>query len=150
MKPNRDFSLNIIKLDRSGIRMKNFVLISLLLLLTNSVTYWFSREISGFLTPNVVPIISEIQLKTNCDLMNKSFIIRDLDTGKGVVFNLSKAYLQTVEGNSLQIQMNPTFSDVTSDFEVHKATKKMEIELDCNISNKLKDTLNSLRNTFKN
>jgi hypothetical protein len=46
--------------------------------------------------------------------------------------------------------MNPKFSDVTSDFEVHKATKKMEIELDCNISNKLKDTLNSLRNTFKN
>ena len=150
MKSNRDFSLNIIKLDRSGIRMKNFVLISLLLLLTNSVTYWFSREISGFLTPNVVPIMSEIQLKTNCDLMNKSFIIRDLDTGKGVVFNLSKAYLQTVEGNSLQIQMNPKFSDVTSDFEVHKAAKKMEIELDCNISNKLKDTLNSLRNTFKN
>ncbi len=82
--------------------------------------------------------------------MNKSFIIKDLDTGQGDVFNLSKAYLQTVKGNSLQIQMNPKLSDVTSDFEVHKATKKMEIELDCNISNKLKDTLNSLRNTFKN
>ena len=82
--------------------------------------------------------------------MSKSFIIRDLDTKKAVVFNLKKAYLQTVQGNSLQIQMNPKFSDVTSDFNIHKATKKMEIELDCNISNKLGDTLESLRNTFKN
>ena len=130
--------------------MKNFTLISLLLLTTNAVTYWFNSEISRFFTPNKVSIISEIQLKTNCDLMSKSFIIKDLDTKKAVVFNLKKAYLQTFHGNSLQIQMNPKFSDVTSDFNIHKATKKMEIELDCNISNKLENTLDSLRNTFKN
>ena len=130
--------------------MKNFTLISLLLLTTNAVTYWFNSEISRFLTPDKVSIISEIQLKTNCELMSKSFIIRDLDTKKAVVFNLKKAYLQTFQGNSLQIQMNPKFSDVTSDFNIHKAAKKMEIELDCNISNKLENTLDSLRNTFKN
>ena len=32
----------------------------------------------------------------------------------------------------------------------HKAAKKMKIEVDCNTSNKLKYTLESLKNTFKN
>jgi hypothetical protein len=46
--------------------------------------------------------------------------------------------------------MNPKFSDVTSNFKPHAAKKKMVIEIDCNVSNKLKNTLDSLRNTFKN
>ena len=130
--------------------MKNLITITLLLIVTNAATYWFSSEITSVFKHREVSIISEIELETNCELMNKSFIIKDLATSKSVVFNLSRAYLQTIEGNPLQIQMNPKVSDVTSNFEIHKATQKMEIELDCNISNKLKNTLESLRNTFKN
>jgi len=130
--------------------MKNVILISLLLILTNAITFLLSSKVKLIFLKNEVPIIAEIQLETNCELMNESFIIMDLLTNKSVTFNMSQAYLRTIEGNPLQVQMNPNFSDVTSDFEIHKAAKKMKIDLDCNISNRLKNTLDSLRNTFKN
>ena len=130
--------------------MKNVILISLLLIITNAITFFLSDKVKLVFLKNEVPIIAEIQLETNCELMNESFIIMDLLTNKSVTFNMSQAYLRTVEGNPLQVQMNPNFSDVTSDFEIHKAAKKMKIDLDCNISNRLKNTLDSLRNTFKN
>ena len=130
--------------------MKNVILISLLLIITNAITFLLSSKVKLIFLKNEVPIIAEIQLETNCELMNESFIIMDLLTNKSVTFNMSQAYLRTIEGNPLQVQMNPNFSDVTSDFEIHKAAKKMKIDLDCNISNRLKNTLDSLRNTFKN
>ena len=130
--------------------MKNVILISLLLILTNAITFLLSSKVKLIFLKNEVPIIAEIQLETNCELMNESFIIMDLLTNKSVTFNMSQAYLRTIEGNPLQVQMNPNFSDVTSDFQIHKAAKKMKIDLDCNISNRLKNTLDSLRNTFKN
>jgi hypothetical protein len=130
--------------------LKNLTLIILLLLASNLTTYWYSSEISSIFIKTEETIIAEIQLETNCELMNEAFIAVDLITDKSVSFNLSKAYLRTVDGNPIQIQMNPKFSDVTSNFALHKAQKKMKIEIDCNISNKLKNTLESLRNTFKN
>lgn len=130
--------------------MKNVILISLSLIITNTITFLLSDKVKLIFLKNEVPIIAEIQLETNCELMNESFIIMDLLTNKSVTFNMSQAYLRTIEGNPLQVQMNPNFSDVTSDFEIHKAAKKMKIDLDCNISNRLKNTLDSLRNTFKN
>jgi|TARA_B110000967_G_C18807685_1_gene521908 hypothetical protein len=130
--------------------LKNLTLIILLLLASNITTYWYSSEISSIFIKTEETIIAEIQLETNCELMNEAFIAVDLITDKSVSFNLSKAYLRTLDGNPIQIQMNPKFSDVTSNFALHKAQKKMKIEIDCNISNKLKDTLESLRNTFKN
>jgi len=130
--------------------MKNVILISLSLIITNVITFLLSDKVKLIFLKNEVPIIAEIQLETNCELMNESFIIMDLLTNKSVTFNMSQAYLRTIEGNPLQVQMNPNFSDVTSDFEIHKAAKKMKIDLDCNISNRLKNTLDSLRNTFKN
>ena len=95
-------------------------------------------------------IIAEIQLVTNCELSHESFVVVDLETRKNVSFNFSKAYLRTVEGNRLQIQLDPKFRDVTSDFEMYPAQKQMTIEVDCNISDRLKNTFDSLRNTFKN
>jgi hypothetical protein len=130
--------------------LKNLTLIILLLLASNITTYWYSSEISSIFIKTEETIIAEIQLETNCELMNEAFIAVDLITDKSVSFNLSKAYLRTLDGNPIQIQMNPKFSDVTSNFALHKAQKRMKIEIDCNISNKLKDTLESLRNTFKN
>ena len=130
--------------------MKNVILISLSLIITNVITFLLSDKVKLIFLKNEVPIIAEIQLETNCELMNESFIIMDLLTNKSVTFNMSQAYLRTIEGNPLQVQMNPNFSDVTSDFQIHKAAKKMKIDLDCNISNRLKNTLDSLRNTFKN
>jgi hypothetical protein len=130
--------------------LKNLTLIILLLLASNITTYWYSSEISSIFIKTEETIIAEIQLETNCELMNEAFIAVDLITDKSVSFNLSKAYLRTLDGNPIQIQMNPKFSDVTSNFAIHKAQKKMKIEIDCNISNKLKNTLESLRNTFKN
>ena len=82
--------------------------------------------------------------------MNEAFIVVDLASQKSVSFNSSKVYIQTFKGNPLQIQINPKFSYVTSDFKSHAAEKKMVIEVDCNVSNKLKNTLDSLKNTFKN
>ena len=130
--------------------MKNVILISLSLIITNAITFLLSDKVKLIFLKNEVPIIAEIQLETNCELMNESFIIMDLLTNKSVTFNMSQAYLRTIEGNPLQVQMNPNFSDVTSDFQIHKAAKKMKIDLDCNISNRLKNTLDSLRYTFKN
>ena len=130
--------------------MKNVFLIILLLLVSNLTTYWYSTEIKLMIAKNAKPIISEIQLETNCELMNEAFIIVDLASEKRVNFNSSKVFIQTFKGNPLQIQINPKFSYVTSDFESHAAEKKMVIEVDCNVSNKLKNTLDSLKNTFKN
>jgi hypothetical protein len=130
--------------------MKNVFLIILLLSVSNLTTYWYSTEIKSILTRNEKLIISEIQLETNCELMNEAFMVVDLTSEKRVSFNSSTAYIQTFKGNFLQIQMNPKFSDVTSNFKPHAAKKKMVIEIDCNVSNKLKNTLDSLRNTFKN
>ena len=130
--------------------MKNVFLIIFLLLISNLITYWYSTEIKYIITENEKPIIAEIQLETNCELMNEAFIVVDLASKKRVNFNSSKVFIQTFKGNPLQIQMNPKFSDVTSDFKSHAAEKKMVIAIDCNVSNKLKNTLDSLRNTFKN
>ena len=104
--------------------MKNVFLIICLLFITNLTTYWYSTKIKFFIIENAKPIIAEIQLETNCDLMNEAFIIVDLASEKRVSFNSSKVYIQTFKGNPLQIQMNPKFSDVTSDFKSHAAEKK--------------------------
>ena len=130
--------------------MKNVFLIISLLLISNLITYWYSTEIKFIITANAKPIIAEIQLETNCQLMNEAFIIVDLASKKSVNFNSSKVFIQTFKGNPLQIQMNPKFNDVTSDFKSHAAEKKMVIAIDCNVSKNLKNTLDSLRNTFKN
>ena len=130
--------------------MKNIFLFISLLLISNLITYWYSTEIKFIITQNAKPIISEIQLETNCQLMNEAFIIVDLASKKSVNFNSSKVFIQTFKGNPLQIQMNPKFNDVTSDFKSHAAEKKMVIAIDCNVSKNLKNTLDSLRNTFKN
>ena len=130
--------------------MKNVFLIISLLLISNLITYWYSTDIKFIITANAKPIIAEIQLETNCQLMNEAFIIVDLASKKSVNFNSSKVFIQTFKGNPLQIQMNPKFNDVTSDFKSHAAEKKMVIAIDCNVSKNLKNTLDSLRNTFKN
>ena len=130
--------------------MKNMFLIALLILLTNFVTFRVTVEKNLHLNRPYDEIIAEIQLVTNCELSHESFIVVDLETKKNVSFNFSKAYLRTVEGNRLQIQLDPKFRDVTSDFETHPAQKQMIIEVDCNISDRLKNTFDSLRNTFKN
>ena len=130
--------------------MKNMFLIALLILLTNFVTFRVTVEKNLHLNRPYDEIIAEIQLVTNCELSHESFVVVDLETKKNVSFNFSKAYLRTVEGNRLQIQLDPKFRDVTSDFEMHPAQKQMIIEVDCNISDRLKNTFDSLRNTFKN
>ena len=130
--------------------MKNIFLIAILILITNFVTFRVTVEKNLKLNKSQDEIISEIQLVTNCELSHESFVVVDLETKKNVGFNFSKAYLRTVEGNRLQIQVDPKFRDVTADFESHLAQKKMTIEVDCNISDRLKNTFDSLRNTFKN
>ena len=125
-------------------------LIAILILITNFVTFRVTVEKNLKLNKSQDEIISEIQLVTNCELSQESFIVVDLETKKNVGFNFSKAYLRTVEGNRLQIQLDPKFRDVTSDFETHPAQKQMTIKVDCNISDRLKNTFDSLRNTFKN
>ena len=130
--------------------MKNMFLITILILLTNFVTFRVAIEKNLQSIRSEDEIIAEIQLVTNCELSHESFIVVDLETKKNVGFNFSKAYLRTVEGNRLQIQLDPKFRDVTSDFETHPAQKQMTIKVDCNISDRLKNTFDSLRNTFKN
>ena len=125
-------------------------MVVLLLVITNAITFWGSADFYSGFDRSQEKIISEIELITNCDPSTDSYVVVDLETNKSVGFNLSRAFLGTVEGNDLQIQLDPKFSDVTSNFEVHPAEKKMVIEVDCNISNQLKNTLDSLRNTFKN
>lgn len=129
--------------------MKNITTLVLLLLITNAITFWGSAKLYSVFDRPQEKIIAEIELITNCELSTDSFMVVDLETNKSVNFNLSRAFLGTAEGNRLQIQLDPKFSDVTSNFEVHSAEKKMKIEVDCNISNQLKNTLDSLRNTFK-
>ena len=120
--------------------MKNMFLIIVLILLTNFVTFRVAIEKNLRLIRSEDEIIAEIQLVTNCELSHESFVVVDLETRKNVSFNFSKAYLRTVEGNRLQIQLDPKFRDVTSDFEMHPAQKQMTIEVDCNISDRLKNT----------
>ena len=130
--------------------MKNIFLITILILLTNFVTFRVTLEKNLQLNSSQDEIIAEIKLVTNCELSHEFFVVVDLDTKKNVGFNFSKAYLRTVKGNRLQVQVDPKFRDVTSDFESHPAQKQMTIEVDCNISDRLKNTFDSLRNTFKN
>ena len=130
--------------------MKNVFLITTLILLTNFVTFRVATEKNLQLIKLKDEIVAEIQLVTNCELSHEAFVVVDLETKKNVGFNFSKAYLRTVEGNRLQIQLDPKFRDVTSDFETHPAQKQMTIKVDCNISDRLKNTFDSLRNTFKN
>ncbi len=125
-------------------------LIAALILLSNYVTFRVTVEKNLKLTKSKDEIVAEIQLVTNCELSHEAFVVVDLETKKNVGFNFSKAYLRTVEGNRLQIQLDPKFRDVTSDFESHLAQKQMIIEVDCNISDRLKNTFDSLRETFKN
>ena len=120
--------------------MKNMFLITILILLTNFVTFRVAIEKNLQLIRSEDEIIAEIQLVTNCELTQESFIVVDLETKKNVGFNFSKAYLRTVEGNRLQIQLDPKFRDVTSDFETHPAQKQMTIKVDCNISDRLIST----------
>ena len=145
--------------------MRNITLIISLILFSNVITYWYSAtiksffpwdqeliisDIKSFFIKDQKLIISEVQLETNCELMNEAFVVADLVSKKSVSFGSSKAYIQTFEDNLLQIQINPKFSDVTADFRSHPAKKKMKIKIDCDTSNGLKNTLDSLRNTFKN
>ena len=125
-------------------------LITILILLTNFVTFRVTLEKNLQLNSSQDEIIAEIKLVTNCELSHEFFVVVDLDTKKNVGFNFSKAYLRTVKDNRLQVQVDPKFRDVTSDFESHPAQKQMTIEVDCNISDRLKNTFDSLRNTFKN
>ena len=103
--------------------MKNMFLITILILLTNFVTFRVAIEKNLQLIRSEDEIIAEIQLVTNCELSHESFVVVDLETKKNVGFNFSKAYLRTVEGNRLQIQLDPKFRNVTSDFEIASGSK---------------------------
>ena len=78
--------------------MKNMFLITILILLTNFVTFRVAIEKNLQLIRSEDEIIAEIQLVTNCELSHESFVVVDLETKKNVGFNFSKAYLRTVEG----------------------------------------------------
>jgi len=70
--------------------MKNMFLITILILLTNFVTFRVAIEKNLQLIRSEDEIIAEIQLVTNCELSHESFIVVDLETKKMWVLILAK------------------------------------------------------------
>ena len=60
--------------------MKNMFLITILILLTNFVTFRVTVEKNLQLNRSQDEIIAEIQLVTNCELSHESFVVVDLET----------------------------------------------------------------------
>ena len=130
--------------------MGKYLVFIFLLVASNFATYVYFDDLQKLFEPRTEKIIAEITLQTNCEMMPEAFIIRDIETNRFVKFGSSTVYLSTFVGNSLQVQMNPKFSNISSNFDQHDAQKKMTMDLDCDISDNLKNTLESLRDTFKN
>jgi hypothetical protein len=129
--------------------MSKYLIFIFLLVGSNFASYVYHSDLKQIFEPKDDKIIAKITLQTNCEMMPEAFIIRDLETDKFVRFGSSTVYLRTLVGNSLQVQLDPKFSDISSNFDLHDAQKTMLISLDCDISNSLQNTLKSLRDTFK-
>ena len=129
--------------------MSKYLIFIFLLVGSNFASYVYHSDLKRIFEPKDEKIIAQITLQTNCEMMPEAFIIRDLETNKFVRFGSSTVYLRTSVGNSLQVQLDRKFSNVSSNFDLHDAQKRMTISLDCDISNNLQNTLKSLRDTFK-
>lgn len=76
-------------------------------------------------------IVSHITLRNTCDIDDKYFIVRDLNTNKYANFYNGIAKLNTRKNSPLQLQLSPSVKYVRFEGNAVAAKKKLEMIADC-------------------
>jgi len=76
-------------------------------------------------------IVAHIKLRNTCDIDDKYFIVRDLNTNKYANFYNGIAKLNTRMNSALQLQLSPSVKYVRFEGNAVAAKKKLELIADC-------------------
>mgnify|MGYP001445358086 CR=1 FL=1 len=125
------------------------IILSLSAFLGGVVSYSQYDKIRFVIDPPKAPITAEIELKNSCDVPEKLFFLVDLSSGRTVPFRNGRARISTVEGNKLQIQLDPKYEQVEFIGKEHVATESMEMKIDCSDPERMEKTFQALRDSLK-
>ncbi len=87
------------------------------------------HEIGDLLTVSPERIQAEIQLDNRCKLQERSFVVRDIDTGSYAFFRQGVAKLRTVERNRLRIEFAPRYAATGAELSLPSYPAKQEMTL---------------------
>jgi len=76
-------------------------------------------------------IIANVNLVNKCDLEDRYFIVRNLETGKYALFENGIAKIKANKNASLQLQLSPSVKYIKYEGVAVAAKEKMTITADC-------------------
>jgi hypothetical protein len=114
------------------------------------LSYSAHDRLKALIDPTQEPLIAIVELVNSCQVPDSAFVVIDLGTGVKVPFVNSKARMRTFDGNSLQIQLNPKYPDVTFEGPKQVAQERMTMRIDCAQSERMEETFKALREQLGN
>ena len=114
------------------------------------LSYSAHDRIKALIDPPQEPLIAIVALANSCQVPDSAFVVIDLETGLKVPFVSSKARMRTFDGNSLQIQLNPKYPDMTFEGPKQIAQERMTMSIDCSQSERMEETFKALRDQLGN
>lgn len=91
------------------------------------------HEIGDLMAPAPERIQAEIRLDNRCKLQERSFVVRDLDTGNYAIFRQGVAKLRTMERNRLRVEFAPRYTATGAELSMpsYPAEPKMTMAAYC-------------------
>ena len=132
-------------------KLSGFIFTALVSAILGAVLSYYAHDrIKALIDPPLEPLIAIIALANSCQVPDSAFVVMDLGTGIKVPFVNSKARMRTFDGNSLQIQLNPKYPDVTFEGPKQIAQERMTMSIDCSQSERMEETFKALRDQLGN
>ena len=112
-----------------------------------AVGYYLYVQI-GVTSQKAQEIIAEIELVNDCDVPSNYFAVKKL--GNGRIYSLAKGSvsIDAVEGEKLQLVLNPKYKEVEYDGMIFKAAPFQRVTADCSFGEKQRGVTEGLNKTF--
>jgi hypothetical protein len=95
-------------------------------------------------------ITAEVQLINRCGMPDTNFVVQNLKTRRSAPFSNSVARINVMEGDYLELQLSAHYNtNVTFNGVQQRASRSMTVTADCGVSERIKGTMDSMRNTFR-
>jgi hypothetical protein len=95
-------------------------------------------------------ITAEVQLINRCGMPDTNFVVHTLKMRCSAPFSNSVARINMMEGDYLELQLSAQYNtDVTFNSVQQRASRSMTLTADCGVSEHIKSTMDSMRNTFR-
>jgi hypothetical protein len=96
-------------------------------------------------------ITAEVQLNNRCGMPDTNFVVQDLKTRRSAAFSNGVARINVMEGDYLELQLSARYTtEVTFNGVQQRASRSMTVTADCGVSERIQDTMDSMRDKLGN